>query len=266
MFRATTYFMRRSFLIRFATLLYAICLPIAGFAQLMPQRPGVPDVYFIGFAGDSSQRVFERETKLVKSVIEVGFEASKRSIVLVNRDSDSAPAATAQTLRKAIFDIAQVMDPNEDVLVLHITSHGSKKGIHLSHRGRHLPDLSPNEVAQALQGTTLQYVVVVVSACHSGVFIDALQENSRAIFTAASSEHKSYGCDDQRTVTEFTQRFYLGNLRRSASFVDAFDAAQKLTTHEERAWPDALRSHPQQSVGPKARAILQQIAKRYRTP
>ena len=241
----------------------ALIAPICAWAQFAPQRPGVTDVYFIGLAGDSAQRIFEREAKLAKSVVENMFDAKGRSAILANRDSDLLPGATAQTLRATLLKVAQVMDKDEDLLIVHLTSHGSKDGLHLSHQGRRLPSLSPQQAASAVADAGLQNVVIIISACHAGVFIEPLRTEQRAIFTAADAEHKSYGCDDKLTLTQFTERMYLGGLRHHASFIRAFSEAEKQTAEYERTWPEHQRSYPQQAVGQTMRVKLQLLAKRY---
>ncbi|MEM9684949.1 MAG: hypothetical protein AAF942_16880, partial [Pseudomonadota bacterium] len=46
------------------------------------QRPGVPDLFFVGFAGDAKQDVFLREMNSVRSLFDDRFDTRSRSIAL----------------------------------------------------------------------------------------------------------------------------------------------------------------------------------------
>jgi len=66
-------------------------------AALVPERPGVEDLYFIGVAPYSAEDVFARELLSVRALFDARFGTAGRSLTLVNSPSTlrDAPIATA---------------------------------------------------------------------------------------------------------------------------------------------------------------------------
>jgi Peptidase C13 family len=89
---------------------------------------------------------------------------------------------------------------------------------------------------------------VVVSACHSGVFLDALKSDTTAIVTASDAAHESFGCEDDRELTWFGEAFLKDSLPVSGSLEDAFHKAAGLITRREEA-EHQVHSNPQLYVG-----------------
>src|SRR5262245_60852399 len=98
----------------------------AALNRLSPQRPGVTDLYFVGMAGDGEEGVFRREVESVRKLFDARFGANSRSLALINSPGTVAtlPLATPDNLRQVLAHIGQVMNPDEDVLFLFLTSHG----------------------------------------------------------------------------------------------------------------------------------------------
>ena len=91
---------------------------------------------------------------------------------------------------------------NEACLVF-MTSHGSRQGFFLRNQGT----ISPNEFGGYLDATCGDRpTVAIISACYSGVMINQnTQKPNRIIFTAASKDKTSFGCDASSTYTFFDQ-------------------------------------------------------------
>ena len=95
---------------------------------LVPGRPGVPDLYVIGFGGDSTEDVFRNEVAHLDTLMTERFGARGRVLTLVNH-SDSLirtprPLANLESLRAALRGVAAKMS-DEDVLLLFMTMHGT---------------------------------------------------------------------------------------------------------------------------------------------
>src|SRR5215212_1808372 len=90
---------------------------------LAPQRPGVVDAYILSFGLWGPQSVFESEAKGAARVLEATLGAKGRSIVRFN--TKTRAGATPDTLVAAAEVVRRTIDPNEDVVVLVLTSHGS---------------------------------------------------------------------------------------------------------------------------------------------
>lgn len=96
------------------------------FQRLAPQRPGVIDLYFIGFAGYAAQDVFLKETSYVRALFDRRFDTHERSLMLSNNTKTVGryPIASVTNLSHALQQVGTLMDPEEDVLFVFLTSHG----------------------------------------------------------------------------------------------------------------------------------------------
>ncbi len=222
----------------------------AAVARVTPSQPGRPGVYFVGFAGDGSPGVFRRETLFANEVFGARFGSLDRSVLLINDidDRDSYPLASVSGLEQALKVLAARMDPEQDVLVLFLSSHGSEDGLGVENGTLPLAQLAPEDVREALDASGIRWRVVVVSACHSGVFLDALKSETAAIVTASDAAHDSFGCEDDRELTWFGEAFLKDSLPASASLEEAFHKAAGLIAQREDADHKA-HSNPQLYVG-----------------
>jgi uncharacterized membrane protein len=220
--------------------------------KLAPQRPGVTDLYYVGFAGDGYQRVFRREALLGQRVFAERLGTGSRSLELINdyEDRESFPLGTQVSLRYALSEIGKAMDPKEDVLVLFLTSHGSREGGIYIRNGvsASASDLPPEEVRSALDDSGIRWRIVIVSACYSGVFIEPLKTDTTMILTAADSQHSSFGCADDRPLTYFGEAFLRDSLPRAPSLQAAFEHAREEIAEREKQ-EKLTPSNPQMWVG-----------------
>jgi hypothetical protein len=227
---------------------------------LSPQRPGAPDLYFIGFAGVAAQDVFMKEVETVRSLFDDRFGTRGRSLLLVNnpRTVESLPVASADNLRLSLDAVAAKMNLDKDVLFLFLTSHGSENWLAVSFPPLGLEDLSPPELRHMLDGAGIRWRVIVISACYSGSFISALEDRRTLIITAASSDRTSFGCTNEADFTYFGDAYFNQALRHGSSFIAAFDEAQQLVAareEEEKLTP----SNPQIYIGAAIKEKLAQL-------
>ena len=222
----------------------------AAVARVAPAQHGRPGVYFVGFAGDGGQGVFRRETLFADEAFGARFGSLERSVLLINdiEDRDSYPLASVSGLEQTLKVLAARMDPEEDVLVLFLSSHGSEDGLEVENGSLPLAQLAPEDVREALDASGIRWRVVVVSACHSGVFVDALKSETTAVITASDAAHDSFGCEDDRELTWFGEALLKDSLPGSASLEDAFHKAAGLIAHREDA-EHQTHSNPQLFVG-----------------
>lgn len=232
--------------------------------KLAPQRPGVTDLYYVGFAGDGFQRVFRREALFAQDVFAKRMGTGPRSLELINdyEDRESYPLGTLVSLRYALSEIGKVMDPKEDVLVLLLTSHGSREGGVSIRNGVSSmeSDLPPDEVRSALDDSGIRWRIVIVSACYSGVFVEPLKTDTTMIVTAADSQHTSFGCADDRDLTYFGEAFLRDSLPKAPSLEVAFERArdeiaerekqEKLTPSNPQLWVGASMAKKLSQLGP----------------
>ncbi len=219
-------------------------------AAMAPQRPGVTDVYFLGFAGYGKERIFARDIELAADSVGSRYDTGKRSLRLVNdrEDIDTWPIATEPGLRHALRKLGQVMG-KEDVLFLALSSHGAREqGVRVLSPGLVPTVLSAPQLNEMLAESGIAWRVVVVSACYSGGFVDELAGERTAVIAAASADRKSFGCNDSRALTYFGEAFYRDALNAAGSLPQAFESARIALEKKERAG-GILPSQPRASFG-----------------
>ncbi len=229
-------------------------------ARVTPSEPGAPRAYFVGFAGDADPEVFSREAQFARQAFAARFGSADRSVLLVNDagDRDSWPIASLSGLGQTLRLLAARMDPEQDVLVLFLTSHGSEDGLDVRNGSLPLAPIDPEDLRQALDESGIRWRLVVVSACYAGVFIDALKNQTTAIVTASDSAHSSFGCQGDHDLTWFGEAFLRDSLPESDSLEEAFAKAAKLIAQREEREHDT-HSNPQLYVGALMRHKLQEL-------
>ena len=229
----------------------------AAVARVEAAPPGAPGVYFVGFAGDGDPGVFRREAQFAGEVFAERYGSERRSVLLINDvdDRNSWPIASVSGLAQTLRLLATRMNPDQDVLVLFLTSHGSEDGLEIENGSLPLAQLEPGDLRQALDASGIRYRVIVLSACYAGVFIDELKTETSAIITASDASHTSFGCEEDRDLTWFGEAFLKDSLRGSASLEDAFHKASGLISRREDAAHET-HSNPQMYVGALMRSKL----------
>jgi hypothetical protein len=230
--------------------------------SLAAQRPGVVDVYFLGVAGDAAEEVFLNEASHARRVFGERFDARGRSLLLANhrRTLDTLPVAAVRTIAAAISRLAETMDPAEDLLVLFLTSHGVEDGgLVLDLDFRPLTPLSPAVLRQALDDAGVQWRVVIVSACFSGAFVDALRGPRSLVISAARADRNSFGCGHDGDYTYFGRAFLEQELPRADSIAAAFEGARRRVDARERS-ERRVPSEPQIWVGEEIGPFLDALA------
>jgi len=232
-------------------------------ARLVPQTRGETDVYAIGIAGWAEQDVFIKELDGALAAVGKVLPIRDRTLRLVNHiDSiERTPVVLRTNFAAAVRSVGRVMDRDEDVLLLFMTSHGSPDGIALRLPGLISTDLAPEDVADVLDREGIKNRIVVVSACYSGVFVKPLANDNTIVITAADEKSTSFGCSNEREWTYFGDAFFNHNLRADVSIEEAFlDAKVMIGQWEAR---DGLTpSNPQGHFGP---ALMAKLARIYGT-
>ena len=201
--------------------------------DLQPPTAGLPQLYFVGFAGFGGQAVFKREVLAVRQLFDERFGTRGRSVALINHEStlNDVPLATVSNLNHVLLHIGRrVMDTRQDTLFLFLTSHGDKGELTIDLPGFHFQQLTPGQLKTMLDNSGIRRRVIVISACHSGSFIRALANPTTLVITAARADRSSFGCEDRRRWTYFGDAYFNQALRQDMSFTRAFDKARRLIT------------------------------------
>lgn len=215
-------------------------------------------MFFLGLGGDGSQQVFKRELAFVQNKVDQIFSVDSRSVMLLNTlYPESLPLATGHAFQQALNSVAGKMNKNEDILFLYLTSHGTKEhNIYINQPGISLEDLSLSTVKQSLEASGIKWKVIVVSACYSGGYADALKDSNTLILTAAAKNRMSFGCSDESDLTFFAKALFRDALTHETSFEEAFVMAQALIKEWEKTEKINKSSNPQIFMGESIRIYL----------
>ncbi len=239
----------------------------AQLAALKPQRPGVADMYTLTFAPYDGEEVFRRESRMVSEVMAKRFDAAGRGLQLLNHvdEVDRAPWATPVNLQRAIAGIARTMDVDEDVLFLHLTSHGAEDGeLAVNFWPLQVQAVTPPDLRRWLDEAGIRHRIISVSACYAGNWIAPLASETTLVMTASDADHTSYGCGRKSALTFFGRAMFDEQLRsKTRSFEQAHAAARLVIDNREKeAGKDDGYSNPQIKVGANIRPYLEKMQER----
>jgi hypothetical protein len=231
------------------------------FDGVLAQRAGVEDIYFVGFASHASQGVFRKELDAVGAVMRQRFDAEGRSVELVNHAETvlKQPLATQTNLRRALKLVGKRMNREEDVAVLYLTSHGSATHeLDVSFWPLRLEQVTPASLKRMLDEAGIKWRVVIVSACYSGGYVEALKDEATLVMTASDATHTSFGCSNESEFTYFGRALFGEELRRTRSFPRAFERAV-VSIREREKKMDFEHSNPQIWIGSRIAEKLARI-------
>jgi hypothetical protein len=232
--------------------------------RLKPERAGVADLYFVGFAPSAAQDVFMKETLAIGRLMEDRFGVAGRAISLISHPAviDQYPIATLTSLRHALHAVGEHINHDEDVVLLHLTSHGSENHLlSVEFFPLDLQPIAPHDVRAALDEAGIIWRIVVISACYSGGFIEALKDDRTMVVTASDARHTSFGCGNAFDFTYFSKAYFDEALRQTYSFEKAFAIARQAVALREQK--EGLEpSGPQMALGNSMKAKLATLEER----
>ncbi len=207
-----------------------------------------------------------KEVNSVAKLFEDRFDARGRVIRLINNPKSVSenPIASVTGLRRALARVAEAMDSEDDILFLFLTSHGSRDHrFSLEFYPMAFNELTPARLRQLLDESGIKRRVLVVSACYSGGFIDALKDENSLVITAAAPHKNSFGCSNEADFTYFGKAYFDEALRETYSFIDAFGIAKPRIEQREKQH-EYEPSDPRIFIGEAIRAPLAQLERELR--
>lgn len=220
-------------------------------AQLTPRVAGKPNLYLLAFAGDGSEDVFRNETEYAAQMFAKRFGATAHSLVLENNPASLSghPLASWSNLEAALDGLTKVMRPDQDILLLYVTSHGSEDHTLLVDMDPlPLDQIGAPDLAGILAKRPFKWKVVVINACYSGGFVPPLRGPGTLVLTAARADRSSFGCGSDSDITYFSKAWLVDALNHTDNFVDAFKQASGEISQWEKQ--DKLTpSEPQIDIG-----------------
>src|SRR5262249_57542925 len=115
-----------------------------------------------------------------------------RTVRLINRPDTvkTIPLANFPNFAAAVHGIGAIMDRDNDVLILLMTSHGFRTGFALQLPGDNSV-ITPQQVAAALDGAAIKNRVVIVSACYSEILVPPLAHDNPIVLSRPAAAHHS---------------------------------------------------------------------------
>lgn len=227
------------------------------------REPGTQNTYFVGFAGDAKQDVFRNDMEAAQDVVDDRLNTEGRSIVLINnpRTVLDTPLATLTNLRAALSTVGRLIDPDEDLVVVYLSSHGTADHeLYVNFPPLELQQLTPTALARMLQESGIKWKVVIVSACYSGGYVEPLKDANTMVITSSRSDRTSFGCENGSEYTYFGQAYFQEALKGTDSLLGAFDLARAAIARREKA-EGLTPSEPQIVVGDEIRRKLERRTK-----
>lgn len=228
-------------------------------AQLTPRVIGKPNLYVLAFAGDGGEDVFRNEAEYAAQLFTTRFGPAVHSLVLENNPATltTHPLASWSNLDAVLGGLDKVMRPDQDILLLYVTSHGSEDHTLLVDMDPlPLDQIDAQDLAGILAMHHFKWKVLVINACYSGGFVPPLRGPGTLVLTAARSDRSSFGCGSESNITYFGHGWLEDALNHTDNLVDAFNRTRADIANWEKR--DRLTpSEPQIDIGP---GIKQQLA------
>ncbi|HTP47602.1 MAG TPA: C13 family peptidase [Casimicrobiaceae bacterium] len=234
--------------------------------NLDDSEPGEPGLYFVGFASFAAEDVFRKDVETARDLFDSRFDTDGRSILLINnpRTILDEPLATVSNLRATLSMIGDLIDRDQDVVMVYLTSHGTRDHrLSVAFPPLQLDSLTPDALKQMLDDAGIKWRIIVVSACYSGGFIDALKDEYTLIITASAANRTSFGCGNGSASTYFGDALFGHALRFEDSFVKAFENARERIAAREKA-EHRKASEPQIFIGTEMAAKLPKLEEELR--
>jgi hypothetical protein len=171
------------------------------------------------------------------------------------------PQATAENFALVMSKTAEVARPRDRVL-LFISTHSNPGLLNISAGGKNLQPLTPQALSDALAPLNKVPVLVVLSACYSGAFVEPLKAPNRVVITATDARRTSFQCKYGGNHTPFAEALFGQAGGASLSVSDWMGEAQKsIAAQEKRRKLPA--SQPRIFVGEEAKAWANQPLKHW---
>lgn len=208
--------------------------------RLDDEQPGVTNLYFVGFAPDSRRIGFVADVESATHAMNEHWETHGRSIVLINSPSTIAqhPFATVTNLRETLEEIGGIIDPDEDIVMLYLTGDAASDGtLAAVNSPLELVPLSPRGLRNLLDSAGIRWRIVVVSACHSGAWVDALKDDETAVIASSAAGVRDAGCAGAIRPGAFGAAFFGEGMSHTDDLAKAFAIARGVLQRKGAATP-----------------------------
>jgi len=233
-------------------------------AALGPQKAGTVDAYVV-VVGLDSDPIFGREAREAGKVLSRRYNAVGHTIVLAGTEGSgpsALPNGSPRNLAIALARVAELMDKQQDVLVLYTAGHGAKVGLAYHDGDDGFGIIPPERMARLFDELGIKNRLLILSACFSGIFVPTLSNENTALFTAASAERTSFGCQADKDWTFYGDAMINNALRQPVPLGVAGENARALVSKWEAMNSSITPSQPQIAIGRKVDVWLKPLEAR----
>ncbi len=198
-------------------------------------------------AGQPIQAFDNARRDLVAGFLSAGFSRADMVDYSLRPDVDS-PTTAIQAAR----GVGEAAARATRGCLLYFTSHGGPQAMVFG------PDqlVTPTTLATLVRGWCQDRpTVVVVSACYSGIFVDALSGPNRMVMTAARRDRASFGCSEDATYPYF-DGCVIASLPTATDFIALAHATRTCVAEREAAEGLTPASEPQVAIGSAMQLLL----------
>lgn len=214
-------------------------------------------LWFAGFGLDSESRAFRGDVDLVQKRIS---QINPNSIQYA---MDNHPQS--ETLTRPFAHLSNINDTLKhigknqregDLALVFLTAHGNISLLATQIGNKRYANINDGQLATMLRSLKDMPTIIIVSACHSGSLIPALESQNRIILTAAAKGKTSYGCQPLSNNTFFVEELFGDGFDSRLSLKANFEAALKRIKKRESE-KELVPSEPQIFIGEKMKAIVE---------
>lgn len=177
---------------------------------------------------------------LVQGFLSAGFP--RASMVDYSLRTDVARPTSPEAAIQGFTEMATRADRG---CLLYVTSHGTPEAMIFGETGEMTSDALVNLIRRACGARP---TVVIISACYSGQFINALQAPNRMVLTAARRDRTSFGCGAGERYPWF-DGCILESLPDASDFLSLAASTRACVSTKEAEAGVTLPSEPQLFVG-----------------
>lgn len=158
------------------------------------------------------------------------------------------PYATTENIAQVLKKTSAMARPQDKIVVL-MSTHGNVDVLSVNFGAKDYPHVNAKVLSQWLMDLRGKPTLVILSACYSGSFLQALSGPSRVILTAAAKDRSSFGCQFHSSNTYFVDALLNQPSLPDTTIEQLMAQAQVAIDKKERAQNLSPPSSPQISIG-----------------
>jgi len=211
---------------------------------------------FHAHSGAASEAFDNARRDVSRALVAAGFDP--RHIQQFSVRPNNYPGENLLPSDPGLIDNTLILLANQakDGCLLYFSSHGAPAGVVVGWEGDQPNFLSPDAMSKMVdQACGERPTVVILSACFSGVFVPALKDANRAVFTAARPDRTSFGCGESDRYPYYDDCI-LSSFPKVSDFTALAATTRDCVAAKETATGMRPPSEPQISIGAGLRPEL----------